>query len=40
MKRYRMDMLKTVSILYGVNTQFPTRRKMVNISALGELIKD
>ena len=40
MKRRRMDMLKIASILYGVWTQFPTRRKVDNISALGELIKD
>jgi len=36
-----MDMLKTASILYGVNTQLPTghKCKVDNISALGELDK-
>jgi len=32
-------MLKTASILYGVNTQLPTGCKVDNISALGELAK-
>jgi len=35
-----MDMLETASILYGVNTQLPTWRKVDNISELGELVKD
>jgi len=34
-----MDMLKTASILYGVNTQLPTGLEMDNISALEELVK-
>jgi len=40
MIRFRLDALKTTSILYGVNTQLPTGRKVDNISALGELVKD
>ena len=40
MIRFRMDMLETASILYGVNSQLPTGRKVDNISALGEVVKD
>jgi len=35
----RMDMLETASILYGVNTRFPTGRKVDNISAF-QFVKD